>query len=193
MTAWVERFFIAKLRAKVKKAENPSGVKARSEATLTPAEMDRAGKLWVKQAQTQRFSKEMQELSGGKEVSRQSQLKPLTPMLDELGILQVGGRLTRAELPYDAAHRVILPKKHHITRLIVADVHNRYHHAGVNHLPAQVRHRYWIIDGRQEVKNWGKECKVCDRKTCTTGGSNYGSTSGIETWNNDESVCKMLC
>jgi len=110
VTAGVKRF-IAKLRLKVKKAENPLGVKACSEATLTLAEMDRAGKLWVKQAQTERFSKEMQDLSGGKEVSRKSHLKPRTPMLDELGILRVGRRLTRAELPYDAAHPVILPKK----------------------------------------------------------------------------------
>jgi len=59
---------------------------------------------------------------------------------------------------------MILPKKHHITRLIVADVHNRYHHAGVNHVLAQVWHHYWIIDGQQEVKNWDKECKVCGRR-----------------------------
>ena len=136
--------FIAKLRAKVEKPEKALGVKACSEATLTPTEMERAGKLWVKQAQTERFSKEMQDLGGGKDVSRQSHLKPLTPMLDELGLLRFGGRLTRAELPYDAAHPVILPKKHHITRLIVADVHNRCCHAGVNHVLAQVRHRYWI-------------------------------------------------
>ncbi|XP_067023833.1 uncharacterized protein [Acropora muricata] len=84
--------------------------------------------------------------------------------MDELGVLRVGGRLDRAELPYDAAHPMILPKKHHITQLIVADVHNRYRHAGVNHVLAQVRNRYWVIVSRQEVKNWGKECKSCERR-----------------------------
>ena len=29
---------------------------------------------------------------------------------------------------------------------------------------AQVRNRYWVIDGRQEVKNWDKECEVCERR-----------------------------
>ena len=72
--------------------------------------------------------------------------------------------LDRAELSYDAPHPMILPKKHHITQLIVADVHNRCQHAGVNHVPAQVRIRYWVIDRRQEVKNWDKECKVCERR-----------------------------
>ena len=59
---------------------------------------------------------------------------------------------------------MILPKKHHITRLVVADVHHRCRHAGVNHVLAQVRSRYWIIDGRQEVKNWDQECKSCERR-----------------------------
>ena len=112
----------------------------------------------------ERFAKEIKELKGGGEVSKQSHLKPLTPIVDELGVLRVGGRLNRAELPYDAAHPMILPKKHHITRLVVADVHHRCRHAGVNHVLAQVRSRYWIIDGRQEVKNWDQECKSCERR-----------------------------
>ena len=36
------------------------------------------------------------------------------PIVDELGILRVGGRLDRAEQSYDAAHPMILPNKHHI-------------------------------------------------------------------------------
>ena len=59
-----------------------------------------------------RLPKEIKELKGGKEVSKQSHLKPLTPIIDELGVLRVGGRLNRAERPYDAAHPMILPKKH---------------------------------------------------------------------------------
>ena len=37
-------------------------------------------------------------------------------------------------------------------------------HAGVNHVLAQVRNRYWVIDGRQEVKNWHKECQACEKR-----------------------------
>ena len=29
---------------------------------------------------------------------------------------------------------------------------------------ARVRDRYWVVDGRQEVKDWDKECKVCERR-----------------------------
>ena len=164
VTAWVLRF-VAKLLAKVKKSAKPENPEYETcgEVILNPAELDKAGKLWVKQAQMERFAKEIKELKEG-EVSKQSHLKPLNPIVDELGVLRVGGRLNRAELPYDAAHPMILPKKHHITRLVEADVHHRCRHAGVNHVLAQVRSRYWVIDGRQEVKNWDQECKSCERR-----------------------------
>ena len=84
--------------------------------------------------------------------------------MDELLVLRVGGRLNRAELRYDDAHPMILPKKHHITRLVVADVHHRSRHAGVNHVLAQIRSRSWVIDGCQEVKIRDQECKSCERR-----------------------------
>ena len=116
----------------------------------------------------------MQDMGGGKDVSRQSHLKPLTPMLDELGLLRVGGRLTRAELPYDTAHPVILPKKHHITRLFVADVHYRCPYAGRNHVLAQAQHRYWIIDGRQEERELRELVQSMDRERFMDDAANKG-------------------
>ena len=64
-----------------------------------------------------------------KEASKQSHLNPLTSIMDELGVLRVGRRLNRAELPYDAVHPMILPKKHHIARLVVTDIHHNCRHA----------------------------------------------------------------
>ena len=113
VTAWVRRFADL-LLAKVKKQGKPVGVVARSGLTLTPIEIDRGGKLWVKQAQEEIFPEEIKDLIGGKEVRRQSHLKLLTPIVAKLGILRVGGRLDRAEQSYDAAHPMILPNKHHI-------------------------------------------------------------------------------
>ena len=83
--------------------------------------------------------------------------KPLTPIVDDLGFLRVRGRLDRAELPYDAAHPMILPKKHHIAKLIVANVRNGFRDAWLNHVLPQVRNRRWVIDSRKEVKNLDKE------------------------------------
>lgn len=43
--------------------------------------------------------------------------------MDEVDIVQVGGRLDQAELPYDAAHPMYMSKEHYIAQLIVAEVH----------------------------------------------------------------------
>ena len=65
VTAWVLRF-VAKLQVKVKKPtipENPE-IETCGEVPLTPAELDKARKLWVKQAQMERIAKEKKELKG---------------------------------------------------------------------------------------------------------------------------------
>ena len=106
--------------------------------------------------------------------------------MDGLGVLRVGGRLNVAELRYDDAHHMILPKKHHITWPVVADVHRRSRHAGVNHVLAQARSRYWVIDGRQEVKIWDQ---VMWEK-CIASNVNHGTTPDVETGDANEAFAK---
>ena len=67
VTAWVLRF-VAKLLAKVKTSATPDNpeIETCGEVTLTPAELDIARKIWVKQAQMERFPKEIKELRGEK-------------------------------------------------------------------------------------------------------------------------------
>ncbi|XP_074653619.1 uncharacterized protein LOC141907776 [Tubulanus polymorphus] len=65
-------------------------------------------------------------------ISKRSPLLPLRPFYDG-GVLRVGGRLTNAVIPYEAKHQVISPFGDHITRLIVADVHESLYHAGPEH------------------------------------------------------------
>ena len=68
------------------------------------------------------------------------------------GILRVGGRLEMSNLPYDAKHPIILPKQHHISKLVIAHIHN--HNFGVNFTLAELRQKYWIVNGREEIKRW---------------------------------------
>lgn len=69
-SAGVEINFVAKLQAKVKKSAKPENPKIETcgEVTLTSTELNRARKLWARQAQMERFSKEIKEFRGGKEV-----------------------------------------------------------------------------------------------------------------------------
>ena len=194
VTAWVRRFADL-LLAKVKKQGKPVGVVAR---TYIDANWNRQRWRTVGETNTGgEISWRDKRFDWRKRSQKTEPLEISYPIVDELGILRVGGRLDRAELSYDAAHPMILPKKHHIKQLIVADVHNRCRHAGVNHVLAQVRNRCRIIDGRQEVKNKertkkGQRMQGVWEKTCTAISVDHGTASKEESWNNDESVCKVL-
>ena len=52
---------------------------------------------------------------------RESRLKALCPVLVS-GLLRVGGRLQRFNLPVETKYPIIMPNKHHVTRLIIESV-----------------------------------------------------------------------
>ena len=64
------RRFADILLARVKERGKLLGVVIKSGLILTPGEIERAGKLWVKQTREERFPEEMKDLIGGKEVKR---------------------------------------------------------------------------------------------------------------------------
>ena len=39
------------------------------------------------------------------------------------GVIRVGGRLQRSNLPEDFKDLIVLPKRHHVTGLIISDAH----------------------------------------------------------------------
>ena len=55
----------------------------------------------VRIIQWQAFRREMAELQGSKEVPATSPLRSLNPLLDDRGLLRVGGRLGLAYQKYD--------------------------------------------------------------------------------------------
>lgn len=73
------------------------------------------------------------------------------------------GRLKHAEfLPYSVRFPVILPRKNWVTKLIVKHYHELGKHvSGTNQTLAAVSARYWIISGREEIREWEKECAKC--------------------------------
>ena len=165
-TAYVLRF-ISKCKKEQRNVSSDNQEKnvwpnANLKETLEPEEIKNAEKYWVFEAQRERFTEELTNLKGGGTVSKSSQLWRLSPFMDSDGILRVGGRLELSSLPYDAKHPVILPKKHHISKLVVAHVHNRGHHnLGVNFTLAELRQKFWIVSGREEIKRWERECNFC--------------------------------
>ena len=79
-------------------------------------------------------------------------IRKLNPLLDEMGILRVGGRLENTLIDYDAKHPIILPYRDHVTDLIISQHHQKTGHLGQEYVLSSLRHQYWVIKGRSAVR-----------------------------------------
>jgi hypothetical protein len=151
--SWYVRVF-ARVRRVIYNMGNPG--QRRTDRDLTNDEIDEADEEVWRLAQQEGFSGDYDLIKRGKPLPANSPLIKLNPRLDESGVIRSDGRLKYAEqLPYEVCHPVILPRGHWITKLIVKYYHERANHnAGVNFILAQINERYWIIAGREEIREW---------------------------------------
>ena len=133
---------------------------------LHPEEIRDAEEDIIRKVQSEIFPEEYKALKSKKAISPKSPLIKLSPRIDENGIIRMDGRLTNADhLPYDVKHPIILPRGHHVTKLIVKHYHEKANHAGgVNFILAQLSQRFWIIAAREEIRSWENECNECKKR-----------------------------
>ena len=133
-----------------------------STKTLDRTERDKAEqKLW-RIIQSERFEKELKCV---KETgtTKNTRLAAFSPFIDEAGVLRVGGRLVNAQIPNCQKHPVLLPSYHHVTDLIIREVHNESLHAGLHSTLFTIRHRFWLLDGKGQVRKIIRRCNTCIR------------------------------
>ena len=78
--------------------------------------------------------------------------------------LCVGGHLHQASIESDAKHLVILPRKHHIIKLIINYYHQASGHSGVKYTLLLIREKFWTIGARSSVRNIVSVCFSCWRR-----------------------------
>ena len=148
VTGWIKRF-IANCKIRGKSGRN-------YERTLSSAEISDAETFWIKHTQTETFPEGINEKF----------LVQLNPTIDDNDLLRINGRLRLSEdIPYDTKYPILLPKNHHLTRLVVLDAHETLGHgSGIEHTLTQLRGRFWIVKGRRVVRNIIKSCPECRRR-----------------------------
>ena len=126
----------------------------------------------IKSIQSIHFESEMQYLSsisttGDKEkscVSKTSSLYKLNPFIDKMGLLRVGGRLHRSDLPYELKHPVVLPhsKKCHVSWLLIKHFHDKIAHQGRGMTINAIRAGgFWILSCASAVASFLHKCVTC--------------------------------
>ena len=93
---------------------------------------------------------------------KSSSIYKLDPVLEN-GLIRVGGRLHQAPIESDTKHPAILPRKHHIIKLIINYYHQASGHSGVKYMLLLIREKFWIVGARSSVCNIVNACFNCRR------------------------------
>ena len=142
VTAWIQHLG--------RKVREKQGINANDEAnecgTLTPDDLNKAEVYWIKYAQRDLHDK-----------IKNGESKQFSPLVDNEGIVRVGGRLSNAIVTYNCKHPSLLPCNHWISLLITCHVH-QYGHSGMAATTAKVRRNYWILPAHNLAKKVKHEC-----------------------------------
>ncbi|KAK0137861.1 Pro-Pol polyprotein [Merluccius polli] len=151
VTAWIKRF-IHNCHSKEKRR-----------GELTAEEVAEAERHWILEAQNQSFQREISEIKAGRDVHKDSKIRDLKPLLDENGLVCVGGRLQHSDLSFSEQHPWILPSNHRLSEMLIKHSHDQVMHSGMRDTLVQLREKYWIPRARQMVKGMIAACTTCKR------------------------------
>ena len=141
VTSYVLRF--------IRRVRGRQGQPQFTSVEIQPEELSDAESLWIK------YVREEEDFGQ----TRHS----LGLFEDDRGILRCGGRLHNAPLPYSARFPAILPRKHQFTVLVIKRSHSNVMHNGVKETLTDLRSRFWVVRGRQTVRDVISPCATCKK------------------------------
>lgn len=128
----------------------------------TVSELSKAMKTIIRSVQKATFSEELDLLSKGGNINKKSPLAKLNPLIDEDGLLRVGGRLKLADLSSQEKNPIILPGKHHVSTLLIRHYHERVEHQGRTFTEGAIRTAgIWLIGGKRCISSILHGCVTC--------------------------------
>lgn len=154
VTGWILRY-LHNCKARIFNVEKRSG-------ELNATEIRNAEIYLCKKAQYDCFNEEYTSLKNSKQIDKSSSLYQLTPYLDDNDTIRAYGRIDNAHaIQFSTRRPIILPKFHHLTKLIVSYHHELMRHTHQEAVIGSVRQKFWIPCIRMVVKRVIKECQVC--------------------------------
>lgn len=97
ISAWCRRFFFHR--------------KSSKNLNLTPDELETSLHQVVRYVQESVFKDDVNTLSNGTQFAKSNPLSSLTPFIDSVGLLRVGGSLHESSLEFNVQHPLIFLKK----------------------------------------------------------------------------------
>ena len=108
------------------------------------------------------FAEEIEQIKTKSTINKV--VEALDPFIDDNAILRVGGRLRRSSLMYHTKFPILLPKKSHVSQLLVKHFHEISNHQGRGMSINTIRmNGYFIIGVRRIVASYIYNCVTCRR------------------------------
>lgn len=128
----------------------------------TVQDRERAERFIIRSIHSHAYKDDLKLLSKGIEPQTHKQLYKLDAFIDKEGVLRVGGRLDYSSLPQSCKHPAIIPKDHHLTKLIIAHCHEKVMHQGKGLTINEIRSNgYWIPGMNRAVTSFIWQCIIC--------------------------------
>ncbi|XP_062557552.1 uncharacterized protein LOC134222417 [Armigeres subalbatus] len=158
--AYVLRF-VANMKRKRNSEQNLRG-------PLTSKELRTAENYLYRRAQLECYGDEMrmlskQNISSGKPIlPKTSPLYKLGPFLDAIGLLRIHSRIDVCDYAGENTQfPIVLPRSNSLTRLVLKDIHEKYHHQCNETFVNEARKRFYIPKVRVECNKIRRYCQYC--------------------------------
>lgn len=146
------------------KALEKSGTTESIKLTPHACLLNRAKLLIIQNVQHEAYEQEISSLNNSDGLPKASPLLKLSPMVDNDGLVRVGGRLERASLSYEESHPLILPSSHHVTSLLIKHYHEKVQHQGRHFTLGLIQSSgFWIVGSKRAVNSAINNCIKCKK------------------------------
>ena len=132
---------------------------------LTTQEARAATLLLVHRSQKRSFPTEVSYLMADppKDILQRSSILTLHPIVDNKGVLRVGGRLGRTNLPEFQKHPIIISAKDQFARLLFKHYHLELGHCSPTALLAHAGNIYHVVGARKLSREIYIKCITCKK------------------------------
>ena len=153
VTTWAIRF--------VKNCWARSLKLSRDITPLSVQELNRAENYWFRSIQGAFWLREIELLKRSSNIPQSSCIRSLNPVLDEDGLLRVGGRQQNARFSLNSRCPVVIPSKHPLVKLLIRSEHLRLLHGSPLLISASLSRHFHIVGGHWAIRSITRSCVIC--------------------------------
>jgi hypothetical protein len=133
---------------------------------IVTEELNEAELAICRQLQVERYPKAFWTLQLGLQIHRKEKIASLRPVWDNRDrLIRVTGRVALALRDRDIQPPILLPANDPVVTMLITNKHVFNSHTGVKTTLSELKEKYWIVKGRQQVRNVLYACVKCQKLT----------------------------